>query len=169
MKKLLFMLLVLAMPLAAGAQVKFGYFSFSEIFDTMPGRALADRNLADLRQKYDAEMKRAENEFNAKYEEFLDGQRDFVPTILHKRQAELQEMMEKNTAFRKEAERLLRQAQEDAYAPLRRKINEAAAKVGRARGYAFILNTDGDACPYVDATMGEDAAIFVKELLGMNK
>ena len=169
MRKLLFMLLVLAMPLMASAQVKFGYFSFNEIFNTMPDRAVADRNLADLRQKYDAEMKRAEDEFNVKYEEFLDGQRDFVPTILRKRQAELQEMMDKNTAFRKEAERLLRQAQDDAYAPLRKKIHEAAAKVGRARGYAFILNTDGDACPYVDVSMSEDATIFIKELLGMTK
>lgn len=169
MKKLLFTFLVLLLPMAAGAQVKFGYFSIKAILEAMPERAVADRNLADLRQKYDAEMKRAEDEFNAKYEEFLDGQRDFVPTILRKRQAELQEMMEKNVAFRKEAERLLKQASDDAYAPLRRKIDEAAAKVGRARGYAFILNTDGDACPYVDPAQGEDAAIFVKELLGMNR
>ena len=119
MKKFLLTLLVIAMPLVAGAQVKFGYFSFSEILNAMPDRAVADRNLADLRIKYDAEMKRAENEFNVKYEEFLEGQRDFVPSILHKRQAELQEMMEKNVAFRKEAERLLKQAQDDAYAPLR--------------------------------------------------
>ena len=148
MKKFLLTLLVIAMPLVAGAQVKFGYFSFSEILNTMPDRAAADRNLADLRIKYDAEMKRAENEFNVKYEEFLEGQRDFVPSILHKRQAELQEMMEKNVAFRKEAERLLKQAQDD--------------------GYAFILNTDGDACPYIDASMSEDATIFIRELLGMN-
>lgn len=168
MKKLLFTFLVLLLPMAAGAQVKFGYFSFKAILEAMPERAIADRNLADLRQKYDAEMKRAESEFNAKYEEFLDGQRDFVPTILHKRQAELQDMMEKNVAFRKEAERLLKQAADDAYAPLRRKIDEAAAKVGSARGYAFILNTDGDACPYVNPEQGEDAAIFIKELLGMN-
>lgn len=168
MKKFLFMLFVLAMPLVAGAQAKFGYFSFSEILNAMPDRAVADRNLADLRLKYDAEMKRAENEFNVKYEEFLEGQRDFVPSILHKRQAELQEMMEKNVAFRKEAERLLKQAQDDAYAPLRKKINEAAAKVGSARGYAFILNTDGDACPYIDATVSEDATVFIREILGMN-
>ena len=83
MKKFLLTLLVIAMPLVAGAQVKFGYFSFSEILNTMPDRAAADRNLADLRIKYDAEMKRAENEFNVKYEEFLEGQRDFVPSILH--------------------------------------------------------------------------------------
>ena len=169
MKKILLMLFVLAMPFLASAQVKFGYFSFSEILNTMPDRAVVERNLADLRLKYDGEMKRAENEFNAKYEEFLEGQRDFVPSILRKRQAELQEMMEKNVAFRKEAERLLKEAHDDAYAPLRKKINEAAAKVGAARGYAFILNTDGDACPYIDASMGEDAAVFIRELLGMNK
>ena len=36
--------------------------------------------------------------------------RDFAPSILQKRQAELQEMMEKNVAFKNESKRLLAQA-----------------------------------------------------------
>ena len=32
----------------------------------------------ELREKYDAETKRVETEFNAKYEEFLDGQRTYA-------------------------------------------------------------------------------------------
>ena len=113
-------------------------------------------------------MKRSEQEFNAKYEEFLDEQRDLVPAILRKRQTEIQEMMEKNVAFKQEAQRLLKQAETDALAPVKLKLNEAMAKVGAQQGYAFILNTDGDACPYIDASMSEDATIFIRELLGMN-
>ncbi len=50
-------------------------------------------------------MKRATDEFNLKYEAFLDGLKDFAPAIRMKRQAELQELMEKNMAFKQEAAR----------------------------------------------------------------
>lgn len=48
----------------------------------MPGYAIAKHNMDELREKYDAETKRVETEFNAKYEEFLDGQRTYAKTIL---------------------------------------------------------------------------------------
>ena len=115
--------------------------------------------------KYDAELKRAEEEFNSKYEEFLEVQKDLVPAILRKRQAELQEMMQKNINFKNESQRLLQQAETDAFAPVKVKLNEALTKVGQAQGYAFILNTDGNACPYVNPEMGENATEFVKEAL----
>lgn len=156
------------MPVAAGRSVtgsalSFGYFSYEEVFLSMPGYAIAKRNVDDLRKKYDAEMKRAEDEFNVKYEEFLDGQRTFAPSILEKRQAEIRELMEKNVAFKAEAGRLLQQAEKAAYAPLKSKIAAALQKVGKAKGYAFILNTDGNSMPYVDAAMGEDITDVIKE------
>ena len=165
MKKFLLLLFVAAMPFMAGAQTRFGYFSYNEVLKSMPDYQLAQRGIEDLRKKYDDEMKRSEQEFNDKYEDFLDSQRSLVPSILRKRQVELQEMMEKNVAFKNEAQRLLKQAEEDSFAPLRKKINGAAAKVGAEHGYAFILNTDGNACPYINPGMGEDATEAVKAAL----
>ena len=156
MKKYGLLLLMVALPLLAGAQVKFGYFSYEEAFQSMPEYALALANLKDLKAKYDAEMKRVEEEFNRKYEEFLDGQGDFAPTILQKRQTELQELLKKNVAFKAESAKLLQQAEKEAYAPLREKLATAVQSIGASRGYAFILNTDGDALQYVDESMGVD-------------
>ena len=78
---------------------------------------------------------------------------------------ELQEMMQKNINFKNESQRLLKQAEADAFAPVKNKLYNALTKVGQAQGYAFILNTDGDACPYVNPEMGEDATEFIKEAL----
>ena len=168
MKKL-FLLIVLivlgVLSLTANAQTRFGYFSFDNVLKSMPDYVMAQRSIDDLRQKYDAEMKRAEDEFNSKYEEFLDVQKDLVPAILRKRQAELQEMMQKNINFKNESQRLLKQAEADAFAPVKNKLYNALTKVGQAQGYAFILNTDGDACPYVNPEMGEDATELIKEAL----
>ena len=150
---------------AAPAPMRFGYFSFDKVFHTMPGYTIAKHNMDELREKYDAETKRVETEFNAKYEEFLDGQRTYAKTILEKRQAELRELMEKNIAFKAEATRLLQQAENDAYAPLKAKINEEAKKIGKQKGFAFILNTDDNAAPYLNEEMGEDITALLEETL----
>ena len=149
----------------APAPLRFGYFSFDKVFHTMPGYTIAKHNMDELREKYDAETKRVETEFNAKYEEFLDGQRTYAKTILEKRQAELRELMEKNIAFKAEATRLLQQAENDAYAPLKAKINEEAKKIGKQKGFAFILNTDNNAAPYLNEEMGEDITALLEETL----
>lgn len=165
MKKLFLLIVLGVLSLTANAQTRFGYFSFDNVLKSMPDYVMAQRSIDDLRQKYDAEMKRAEDEFNSKYEEFLDVQKDLVPAILRKRQAELQEMMQKNIYFKNESQRLLKQAEADAFAPVKNKLYNALTKVGQAQGYAFILNTDGDACPYVNPEMGEDATELIKEAL----
>lgn len=165
MKKLFLLIVLGVLSLTANAQTRFGYFSFDNVLKSMPDYIMAQRSIDDLKQKYDAEMKRAEDEFNSKYEEFLDVQKDLVPAILRKRQAELQEMMQKNINFKNESQRLLKQAEADAFAPVKNKLYNALTKVGQAQGYAFILNTDGDACPYVNPEMGEDATELIKEAL----
>jgi len=150
---------------AAQPAWRFGYFSFEQVFHTMPGYAIAKHNMDELRTKYDEETKRVENEFNSKYEEFLDGQRSYAKTILEKRQAELRELMEKNIAFKAEANRLLKQAEDEAFAPLKAKVNEEAQKMGKEKGFAFILNTDNNAAPYLNAEMGEDITAALEEKL----
>lgn len=144
------------------AQIRFGYLSYSQTLQAMPEYTQVKSNLDALRQQFDAEMKRAEEEFNKKYEEFLEGMNDFAVSIRNKRQSELQELMEKNMAFKQEAQRLLKNAETDAMSPLRKKLSAAMAKVAQERGLAFILNTDGDALPYVDSTQGEDVTAYVK-------
>ena len=95
----------------------------------------------------------------------LDGQHDFAPSILQKRQAELQEMMEKNVAFKNESKRLLAQADAESKAALKVRLRAIVARIGAERGYAFILNTDNDAVPFVNKAMGEDINALVKDIV----
>jgi outer membrane protein len=85
--------------------------------------------------------------------------------ILQKRQAELQELMQKNIAFKADAERLLTQAEKDAMAPVTEKMKTALQKIGKERGYAVILNTDSNACPYIETTIADDITTIVKDAL----
>jgi outer membrane protein len=163
MKKTILFLFLIVLPLMASAQMKFGYLSYDAAFQSMHEYAQAKKSVDDLRTRYDAEMKRAEDDFNKKYEEFLDGQKDFPASILQKRQMELQEMMQKNVSFKDEARRLLREAENDAYAPLQDRLSGVLREIGKEKGFAFILNTDYNACPYIDPLQGEDINALVKD------
>ena len=178
MRKLIYLTILALMPAAAGAQdatqqlapqqaqpqqqytqaaqPKFGYLSYSKALEAMPDYAVAKKNLESLRAQYEAETKRSEEEFNEKYEEFLSVQQELDAPILRKRQAELQELLDKGVSFKAEAARLLAQAEADMYAPLRSELDALLAKLGRERGYAFILNADGNALPFVNMAYGED-------------
>ena len=145
--------------------LKFGYLSYKGVLESMPQYILMRNDMEQLRSKYEAEQKRVENDFNTKYEEFLDGQASFPKTILQKRQSELQEMLDKNIAFKKESQKLLAKAEAEALAPLKAQLAEALARIGQERGYAFILNTDINATPWINVDLGEDINEAVKEAL----
>ena len=166
-KAILLVLLALmaAMPTMAQNDLKFGYLSYATALQAMPEYAAMQNSMAELRQKYEAEQKRVEDDFNKKYEEFLDGQKSYPKTILQKRQSELQEMLDKNIAFKKESQRLLSQAEEEAMAPIRVRLAEVLDAIGRERGYAFIVNTDEKATLWLNPAMGEDVSAAVKGLL----
>lgn len=145
------------------ASLRFGYLSYTSVLKLMPDYIAAQRNIDDLRTKYDVEMKRVENEFNQKYEQFLEGQHDFAPSILQKRQAELQELMDKNIAFKQKAQQLLKDAETKAYEPVYQRLNTVIQRVGQALGLAFVLNTDAHAVPFIDTSVGVDVTATIAD------
>ena len=144
---------------------RFGYLSYGAALKAMPEYALVEQKLAQLKEQYQAETKRVQEEFNAKYEDFLDGQRDFPRTILQKRQTELQELMEKNIEFKEQGREELAEAERKAMAPLRIRLIETLSTIGREKGYAFIYDTDTKALPFVNITFGEDINQLVQDAL----
>ena len=143
----------------------FGYLSYEAALKSMPDYALVQQQMADLRAQYQAETKRVEDEFNRKYEDFLDGQRDFPKTILQKRQTELQELMTRNIEFRQKSLEELAQAEQQAMAPLRIRLIETLGNIGREKGYAFIVDTDQKALPFINPALGEDINQIVQDAL----
>ena len=95
---------------------RFGYLSYKAAIERMAEYAVVQQQMEDLRAQYQAETLRVEDEFNRKYEEFLDGQHEFPRTILQKRQTELQELMEKNIKFKEQSRQELEDAERQAEA-----------------------------------------------------
>ena len=165
------LLICLVFALFAKAQennaFRFGYLSYEAAIQSMPDYALVQQQLKALQEQYQAETLRVEDEFNRKYEDFLDGQRDFPRSILQKRQSELQELMEKNIQFKEQGRQELAEAERQAMAPLRIRLIEMLSTIGREKGYAFIYDTDTKALPFLNISFGEDINELVK--ISLNK
>lgn len=144
---------------------RFGYLSYAAALQAMPEYAIVQKKMADLRQQFQAETLRVEDEFNRKYEEFLEGQREFPKTILQKRQTELQELMERNIKFKENSQEELSNTEKSLMAPLKIRLIETIGKIGRDRGYAFIVDTDNQALPFINPAMGDDVTQLVQNAL----
>ncbi len=165
--KRFFFLLISLLPLTVFAQAQFGYLSYQTVMKEMPEYAQAQQQIATLRAKYDAEAVRGEEEFQKKFVEFMQGQKDFPQSIMQKRQAELQTLMNGGVDFRVKAQELLAQAEKEAMGEVQKKLNRAILEVGVAYGYGFILNIDDNACPYINPVAGVDVSDLVRIKLGL--
>jgi len=150
---------------AAVPAFRFGFLSYEAALQSMPDYTMVQQKMAELRSQYETELARVEDEFNLKYEDFLDGQRDFPKTILQKRQSELQELMTRNINFKENSREELANAEQEAMAPLRIKLIETLGKIARERGYAFIVDTDVKALPFINPDMGDDINQLVQDAL----
>ena len=130
-----------------------GYVSYERALKVMPQYAIACQQRDSLRQAYDAELKRVEEEFNQKYEAFLEGRKDFPRTILLKRQTELQQLLERNVAFKEQSRTELQQAWEESLRPLRLQLDEAIATLARQHQLILVVNTDSNAAPFIEPAM----------------
>lgn len=152
---------------AESTSSQFGYLSYSEIIQQMPEYISSQQKLEVLQQKYDEELARSDREFNMKFAEFLDGQKDFPENILVKRQKELQNLMEKSIQFKTEIKALLEQARKDLSAPVIEKLDAVIQEVGTENKLDYILNTDNRSYPFINPSKGKDVTRLVKMKLGI--
>ena len=165
--KRLYTLLFVFIPMMAMSQIQFGYLSYDSILHEMPAYAQAMAELQTLKSKYEAEALRGEDEFQKKFVDFLQGQKDFPSTIMQKRQAELQTLMDNGVAFRIQVQNLLAQAEKDLVDNVRKELNRAILEVGVEYGYGYILNVDDNSCPYINPIVGVDVSLPVRQKLGL--
>lgn len=146
-------------------QLRFGVISRDAVMKSMPDYLKVEQEMEKLKAEYEAEAKRSADEFNAKYETFLNEQRNYAPSIMRKRQVELEEMMRSNENFRIESHKLLRDARQEALRPLQDKINEAIRQVSIDLRLLFVLNADADRVPYYLEDVGVDITETVKQAI----
>ena len=162
---LFFVFSLFALTATAQSTVRFGYVNVDSLLHTLPAYAEVQTNMEKLRAQYAAEAEYNESAFRRQYAEYLQGQKQFTPNILAKRQADLQESLQKGLRFRQQADSLLRQAEIEMLRPIRQSINAAIRAVGIEHGYEYILDTSTPVYPFIHPSVGENATAYVKEKL----
>lgn len=165
MKRTLFVLLALVSIMTVTAQSRFGYVSYMEIVKALPEYSIVDAHLDELQGKYEAEIQRADREFNQKYAEFIDEQSQFPDNIRIKRHKELQELMEKSMAFKDEVNRAMLEAREEMMKPLYEKVDEAVMKICVDGGYDYIIDSDNRMYIAINPLNGTDITEQLKQAL----
>ena len=97
--------LMLILPMGVAAQtLKFGHVTSNEIIMAMPEFTKAQTDLQALEKKYTDEIKRTNDEFNKKYQEFQQAMaKDSLPqNIAERRQKELQDMMQRQEQLQRQ-------------------------------------------------------------------
>lgn len=154
MRKLFLLLMLL--PLATVAQIKFGYFSNSEVLEALPqyNRAAEDYKL--LKQRCNDEIERNKLELTRSYVAFLNGQKDFPEPILRKRQKELQQLVDNSIAFRDQLKVWLQQAKDSLFAPCYGMVDNALARVCTEMQLAYAVDTDNNVYKFINPSLGEN-------------
>ena len=109
-----------------------GRISSKTILANMPQYKAMQRSMVALKAQYEAEAKKSEEDFQRKFEEFMQGQKEFPKTILEKRQNELQNMLETNAQFRIKVQTLLAEAEKSLMADIMAEMSEAISTVAQA-------------------------------------
>ncbi len=172
MKQFLLLLIVAflgALTASAQSMVKFGYLNADSLLRTLPDYQAAEQQMAQLRGKYQDEASYNERNFRRQYAELLEGQAQFTPNILAKRQADLQEALQKSLTFRQKADSLLNVTHEQLLQPIRQRLKAAIQAVGMERGYEYVVDTSTGGYPFIHPTVGENCTEYVSQKLEQRK
>ena len=167
MIKKLILAAFLALPMCIAAQtLKFGTVNTQEIFNLMPDKVTAENTLKSVSEKYEAEFKKLQEEFNKKYTEFQALDESTPQSIKDSRMRELQENSQKIQNFQQTAQQEIAKQQETLLAPISDKIQKAIQAVGAEGGFTFIYDLSIPAIVY-HGTGAVNATPLVKAKLGI--
>lgn len=164
MKKLVVLIFML-LPLAGVfAQDKIAIVNTADIFNVMPEVSAVEKQLATLNEQYEKEFKTMQDEYTKKYSEYMSQQDSLTENIKLRRQQEIQDLETRIQNFVPVAQQEMQKKQQELYAPIQQKMQDAIKAVGDEKGYTYILN------PQVLLYKGSnaiDATDLVKAKLGI--
>ena len=143
------------------AQAKTAHVDVSEIMTKMPAMLDAQSQLEKLSTTYDADYKKMIEEYQAKLKKYEAETTTVTDAVNTERAKEVQDMQKRITDFRDNAQKELQQKESDIVKPLMEKVRASIQKVGKAKGYQYVL--DGASLLLAD---GPNITADVKKDLG---
>ena len=143
------------------AQAKTAHVDVNEIISKMPAMLDSQKQLEKLSATYDAEYKTMAEEYQAKIKKYDQEASTVTDAVNQTRQQEVQDLVKRITDYRDNAQKELQKKESDLVKPLMDKIRASISKVGKAKGYQYVLNAAD-----LLLTDGPDLTMDVKKDLG---
>lgn len=125
---------------AINAQAKTAHVDVSEIMQKMPAMLDAQKQLEKLSGTYDTEYKTMVDEFQAKVKKYEQEAATVTEPVNEERSKEVQDMQKRIVDYRDNAQKELQKKEADLVKPIMDKIKASIQKVGKAKGYQYVLN-----------------------------
>ncbi len=140
---LLVMILMGGTSLSAQQEAKFGHINTNELLRMMPGREQAQADLERYAQELEETFAAMQNEFQTKYQEYIENQETYSQLVRQSKERELQSLNERIMEFQESAQQDIMEQEERLLSPIIEKARNAIQKVGREHGFTYIFDTSG--------------------------
>ena len=137
---LLATVLCLGTSYTINAQAKTAHVDVNELISKMPAMMDAQKQLEKLSGTYDAEYKTMAEEYQNKIKKYDQEAGTVGDAVNQARQTEVQDLVKRITDYRDNAQKELQKKEADMVKPLMEKIKASISKVGKAKGYQYVLN-----------------------------
>jgi outer membrane protein len=109
----------------------------------MPAMLDAQKQLEKLSGTYDAEYKTMVDEYQNKLKKYEEEAATQTEASNETRAKEMQDMQKRIVDYRDNAQKELQAKEADIMKPLYERVKASIAKVGKAKGYQYVLNSEG--------------------------
>lgn len=124
------------------AQAKVAHVDTYEILTKMPAMLDAQNQLKKLSETYDKDYKGMVDEYQAKIKKYDTESTTVTDAINQTRTAEVQDMIKRINEFKETAQTDLQKKETELMKPLQEKIKTSIQKVGKAKGYQYVMNSE---------------------------
>jgi len=128
---------------AMNAQAKTAHVDVSDIMAKMPAMIEAQKQLEKLSGTYDAEYKTMVDEYQNKLKKYEQEATTVTDAVNETRSKEVQDMQKRIVDYRDNAQKELQSKESDIVKPIMEKVKASIQKVGKAKGYQYVLNSEG--------------------------
>ncbi|GEC79799.1 OmpH family outer membrane protein [Flavobacterium aquatile] len=124
------------------AQAKVAHVDTYEILTKMPAMIDAQNQLKKLSETYDKEYKTLVDEYQAKIKKYDTESTTVSEAVNQTRTTEVQDMIKRINEYKETAQNDLQKKETELMKPLQEKIKTSIQKVGKAKGYQYIMNAE---------------------------
>lgn len=146
---------------------KFGFIDFNETLRRMPDYKEAEGTLRQIQSEYHEEIERSKREFERQYIEFMLEQDHLSPSIVAKRQKELQLLMDNNAQFRDDIQQELEARRDELLVPIKKKLLQAVSDVCTEKNLDYVVDTGKGTYLYINENRSVDITEDVYTRLGI--